>query len=87
MLLQSWDENGNGFWDLEERTAYDGEVDRLRELVPKLGHRRRWFGLRDGEICGPARLNDLTSQDSTAGLLGCLDDDYAWIVMNDLLAR
>ena len=87
ILLQSWDENGNGVWDPEERTAYDGEVQRLRELVPTLGHRRRWFGLRAGEICGPARLNDLTSQDSTQGLLVCLDDDYAWIVMDDLLAR
>ena len=85
-LLTHWDANGNGVWDPEELEAYAAEVERLRGLVERHAHRKRWFFEYEGEVFGAARLCELDDvEEACAHLLVCFDGRTGWVALEHVL--
>lgn len=69
-LLAHWDKNQDGIWNESERTAYDAEATRLKELAIVHGHSRRWFLSSDGDVFGPIRLEEARQYSNAQAVRG-----------------
>lgn len=86
-LLCSWDADGNGVIDDEERAAYEAAIDRLATLALTNGHKRRWFLFVDNEVVGPVRLGPFLEAGMAPTALVCFDGKGGWVELERVVTE
>ena len=81
-LLLHWDENQNGEWDDEERTAYQRELEQIKEWATIHQHTLKWYVLQSGLVFGPTTFARLPKNDSE--MLIRFDTKSKWVALSDL---
>jgi hypothetical protein len=86
-LLTHWDFDGNGRWDPDERTAYEGALEALARVARARAAERIWVLRHSSYVFGPFRLSEVMDVDTDVDLLVCTGADTPWVDLAHLLER